>query len=236
MLLGMLVAYYCISCKNKPMEYFGVVNYLTYVIGTVLIVLLPGPNSLYVLSLSAQQGRRLGWAAAMGIFVGDSVLMILTAAGAVTLLTAYPALFMLLKLAGALYLTYLGGHLIYGAWSSWKQKGSSSEVKILKPVSAKRAFNKALLVSLLNPKAILFFLSFFVQFVNPNYPVTAIPFIILAVTLQFFSLLYLGMLIYAGDKLANTFRKRYKVSALSNGGVGLGFVAFAVKLALASSA
>ncbi len=104
------------------MEYFGVINYLTYVVGTILIILLPGPNSLYVLSLAAQQGRRLGWAAAMGIFVGDSVLMLLTAAGAMTVLTAYPALFTLLKLAGALYLTYLGGLLIYGVWASWKQQ------------------------------------------------------------------------------------------------------------------
>ncbi len=217
------------------MEYFGIINYLTYVVGTILIILLPGPNSLYVLSLAAQQGRRLGWAAAMGIFVGDSVLMLLTAAGAVTVLTAYPALFTLLKLAGALYLTYLGGLLIYGAWVSWKQQDNIAQIKTLKPISARRAFNKALLVSLLNPKAILFFLSFFVQFVNPDYPVTAVPFIILAATLQFFSLLYLGTLIYAGDKLASVFRARYKISALSSGGVGLGFFAFAVKLALASA-
>ncbi len=65
--------------------------------------------------------------------------------------------------------------------------------------------------------------------------VAAVPFIILAATLQFFSLLYLGTLIYAGDKLASVFRARYKISALSNGGVGLGFFAFAVKLALASA-
>ncbi len=224
-----------ILCKNAPMEHFGVINYLTYVIGVILIVLLPGPNSLYVLSLSAQQGRRAGWAAAIGVFVGDSILMTLTAVGAVTVLTAYPALFILLKIAGAVYLTYLGTRLMYGAWLGWKQQNMSDKSTLCKPISAKKAFNKALVVSLLNPKAILFFLSFFVQFVNPEYSITAIPFIILAVTLQFFSIIYLGTLIYAGDKLATIFRKRHKVSAVSSGSVGVGFVAFAVKLALASA-
>lgn len=219
------------------MEHFGVVNYLAYVIGTILIILLPGPNSLYVLSLAAQQGQKRGWAAAMGIFVGDGILMLLTAAGAVTILITYPALFFAIKLIGALYLTYLGGRLIYGAWQGWQARnGDTSRLRTLKPVSAAHAFNKALLVSLLNPKAILFFLSFFVQFVNPEYPTAAVPFLILAITLQFFSLCYLGMLIYAGAKLANVFRQHYRISAASSGSVGLGFVGFAVKLALASAA
>lgn len=218
------------------MENFGVINYFAYVVGVIMIVLLPGPNSLYVLSLSAQQGQKRGWAAAMGIFVGDGILMLLTALGAVTLLTTYPALFFIIKLVGALYLTYLGGRLMYGAYQGWQARHHDNHnLRTLKPVSATHAFNKALLVSLLNPKAILFFLSFFVQFVNPDYPTTAIPFLILAATLQFFSLCYLGILIYAGAKLATVFRQHRRASALSSGSVGLGFIGFAVKLALASA-
>ncbi|NRA54084.1 MAG: leucine efflux protein LeuE [Gammaproteobacteria bacterium] len=218
------------------MESFGIINYLTYVLGAVLIILLPGPNSIYVLSLAAQQGTRSGWAAVAGVFVGDSLLMIATALGAISILTAYPAVFMVVKYAGAAYLIYIGITLIGGAISTWKtldDNGLDDKIS-LKKTTGTKAFNKALLVSILNPKAILFFLSFFVQFVDPNYPSPAVPFFILALTLQFFSLVYLAVLIYAGSTLAAAFKKRKKVTAISGGGVGSLFVFFAVKLAFAS--
>lgn len=218
------------------MEYFGINNYLTYVAAVILVILLPGPNSLYVLALSAQQGIRNGWAAALGVFAGDALLMLLTAAGAVTVLKTSPALFLVIKYAGAVYLVYLGFRLLLNAWRSWKNRLEGDRLHVqLQPIRARHAFSKALLVSLLNPKAILFFLSFFVQFADPHYPAPVVSFLILGLTLQFFSLSYLAVLIYAGDRLADAFRQRRRISAISSGGVGLGFMAFAVKLALASA-
>ncbi len=219
------------------MENFGVVNYLTYVLGAMLIILLPGPNSLYVLSLAAKQGKRSGWAAVAGVFIGDSLLILATAMGAITILTAYPAIFMVIKYAGAAYLIYIGVNLIGGAIKTWRQIDDESiqNVKQVPKDSSRKAFQKALLVSVLNPKAILFLLSFFLQFVDPEYPEPVLPFFILAITLQLFSLLYLAMLIYAGSKLAEAFRKRQKITAVSGGGVGAAFVLFAIKLALASA-
>ena len=219
------------------METFGVLNYVTYFIGALFVILLPGPNSLYVLALSAQQGSRVGWSAVVGVLIGDSVLILATALGAVTILTTYPAIFMFIKYAGAGYLIYIGYNLITGAIKSWRNldnKGLQETVEIKKTTGGK-AFRKALLVSLLNPKAILFFLSFFAQFVDPSYPQPVIPFLILALTIQTLSLIYLAVLIYAGTTLAESFNKRKKVSAVSGGSVGVGFVAFAVKLALASA-
>lgn len=219
------------------MEHFGVINYLTYVLGAVLIILLPGPNSLYVLSLAAKQGKRSGWAAVAGVFIGDSLLILATALGAITLLTAYPAIFMVIKYAGAAYLIYIGVNLIGGAIKTWRQVDDESINSVNKVVKASsgKAFRKALLVSILNPKAILFLLSFFLQFVDPQYPQPVIPFFILAVTLQSFSLLYLAVLIYAGSVLATAFQKRQKITAISGGGVGAAFVMFAIKLALATA-
>lgn len=219
------------------MENFGVVNYLTYVLGAMLIILLPGPNSLYVLSLAAKQGKRSGWAAVAGVFIGDSLLILATALGAITILTAYPAIFMVIKYAGAAYLIYIGINLIGGAIKTWRQIDDESiqNVKQVAKASSRKAFQKALLVSVLNPKAILFLLSFFLQFVDPEYPEPILPFFILAITLQLFSLLYLAMLIYAGSKLAEAFQKRQKITAVSGGGVGAAFVLFAIKLALASA-
>ena len=91
------------------------------------------------------------------------------------------------------------------------------------------------MVSLLNPKAILFLLSFFVQFVSPDYHDSAIPFAILGTTLQSFSVIYLTTLILAGTYLSNAFRRRRRLSAGLNTGVAALFIGFAAKLATASA-
>lgn len=190
--------------ETLNLQNLGVLNYLTYFIGTLFIVLLPGPNSLYVLALSARQGARLGWSALLGILLGDSLLMLATALGAVSILVTYPAVFMIIKYAGAAYLIYIGYNLIKDAINTWRKVDSSdlqNTITETKTTGAK-AFKKSLLVSLLNPKAILFFISFFAQFVDPSYPQPAVPFLILALTLQTLSFTYLVLLVYAGQKLA----------------------------------
>lgn len=222
------------------MEQLGVHSYLTYVLGVIMIVLLPGPNSLYVLALAAQQGVRAGWKAAMGIFVGDAILMFASAAGAVTLLKTYPLIFNIVQYVGAAYLVYLGIRLILAAIKTWPKDQAlqdALEKPLAEPKFTKQSapFAKALIISLLNPKAILFFLSFFVQFVDPQYPQPALFFLILAVTLQFFSALYLAALIYGGNYLAEAFRQRKRLSAVSTGGTGVAFLGFAAKLATASA-
>src|SRR3954471_16864073 len=86
----------------------GVTDLWTYVLGTVAIVLLPGPNSIYVLSTAARHGVRAGYRAAAGVFLGDWVLMIAAALGVASLLRAYPPVFLVVKGAGAAYLGYVG--------------------------------------------------------------------------------------------------------------------------------
>ncbi|MDC0948122.1 leucine efflux protein LeuE [Gammaproteobacteria bacterium] len=215
---------------------FGVISYLTYLVGCVLVILLPGPNSLYVLSLAAQQGIRVGWAAACGIFVGDAALMLATALGAVSVLNTYPAVFVVIKAAGAIYLAWIGLTMINGALSTWRSRHHRhhQHSRVLRQTSAHHAFKKALMISLLNPKAILFLLSFFVQFVDPAYPEPILPFLILALTLQACSAIYLATLIFAGDRLASGFRQRKRLSALSGAATGVAFILFAGKLAVAS--
>ncbi|HPE58729.1 MAG TPA: leucine efflux protein LeuE [Thiolinea sp.] len=218
------------------MEHFGVINYMTYVIGCILIILLPGPNSMYVLSLAAQRGVRAGWLAACGIFIADWILMLATAAGAATLLHTYPSLFMVVKYAGAIYLGYIGFTMLLSAWRNWRSQELEQvlEQPLTHRVSRSAPFRKALVIGLLNPKAILFLLSFFVQFVDPGYPTPAWAFLVLALTLQAFSFVYLAALIYTGAYLAAAFRKRRKLSALSSGSVGSIFMLFAAKLATAT--
>jgi len=95
-------------------------------------------------------------------------------------------------------------------------------------------FRRALVISLLNPKAILFLLSFFVQFIDPGYPHPELPFLILSLILMAFSALYLSALILAGARLAQGFARRRRLSASLSGGVGALFLWFGGKLATAN--
>ncbi|MHA7185894.1 LysE family transporter, partial [Burkholderia pseudomallei] len=105
---------------------------------------------------------------------------------------------------------------------------------VRRAVDGERPFRKALVVSLLNPKAILFFISFFIQFVDPAYAHPALSFVVLGAIAQLASFVYLSTLIFTGARLADHFRRRRKLAAGASGGVGGLFVGFSVKLALAT--
>ncbi|MFI6901216.1 leucine efflux protein LeuE [Nonomuraea sp. NPDC050394] len=213
--------------------YFGITDLWTFVAGAFFIILLPGPNSLYVLSLAAQRGVKQGYRAAAGVFVGDSVLMLLAAAGAASLLKSNPLLFTIVKYAGAGYLAWIGFQMLRGAWRAWRAPATET-AHTAEPVDRVNPFRKALVVSLLNPKAILFFVSFFIQFVDPGYAAPAFSFLILGAIVQLFSVLYLTMLIFSGTFLAGQFRSRRKLSAGLTSGVGALFLGFGAKLATTS--
>ncbi|MFF4650963.1 LysE family transporter [Streptomyces sp. NPDC001380] len=264
----------------------GVTDLATYTLGALVIVLLPGPNSLYVLSVAARRGIRTGYRAAFGVFLGDTTLIALTAAGAASLLEANPALFDVVRYGGAAYLVWIGANMLRSARALWREhradaapdtaaaapgtpgparrtlaaalaalrsyiplagraardRPAAADGPAEAPATAaggmeerrERPFRRALVVSLLNPKAILFLLSFFTQFVDPSYGRPVLSFALLGGILQTFSVLYLSALILAGTALANAFRRRRRLSAGLTGGVAVLFGGFALKL-LASS-
>ncbi|AAU49580.1 leucine efflux protein LeuE [Burkholderia pseudomallei] len=212
----------------------GITDLWTYVFGVVFIILLPGPNSMYVLSLAAQRGVKAGYRAACGVFVGDTVLMVLSAAGVASLLKANPLLFSVVKYGGAAYLLYIGVGMLRGAWRKLARPAADAGADVRRAVDGERPFRKALVVSLLNPKAILFFISFFIQFVDPAYAHPALSFVVLGAIAQLASFVYLSTLIFTGARLADHFRRRRKLAAGASGGVGGLFVGFSVKLALAT--
>ncbi|KVL26420.1 leucine efflux protein LeuE [Burkholderia sp. MSMB1835] len=215
----------------------GITDIWTYVFGVIFIILLPGPNSMYVLSLAAQRGVKAGYRAACGVFVGDTVLMVLSAAGVASLLKANPLLFSVVKYGGAAYLLYIGIGMLRGAWGKLRARGDAP-VEVPQADDGERSFDrplrKALIVSLLNPKAILFFISFFIQFVDPAFPHPALSFVVLGAIAQCASFLYLSTLIFAGARLAEHFRRRRKLAAGAASSVGGLFIGFSVKLALAT--
>ena len=217
----------------------GITDLPTYLVGLIMIILLPGPNSLYVLSVAARRGVRNGYAAAAGVWVGDAVLMTLSAAGVASLLQANELAFSVVKWAGATYLGWLAIAMLRGAWSTWRSRravvAAAAEASAEGSVpSTERPFRRALVISLLNPKAILFFVAFFVQFVDPAYAHPVLPFLVLGALAQLASVAYLTVLIFSGARLADAFRRRRALSAGATSVVGAVFLGFAVKLSLAS--
>ena len=218
------------------MSWYGVTDLWTYVFGAFIIILLPGPNSLYVLSVATARGVRAGYRGACGVFVGDSVLLLLTGAGAAGVLRASLALFVALKVCGVAYLGWIGLNLLRGAWRNWHnvEMPQAAVKDVMAATNLQRPFRQAMLISLLNPKAILFLLSFFVQFIDPAYATPAVPFLILSGILMTFSALYLSALIFMGARLAQAFRTRKRLSAILSSAVGGLFLWFGSKLAMAS--
>jgi leucine efflux protein len=210
----------------------GITNIAAYVIGTVLIILLPGPNSMYVLSTAARRGVRSGYAAAGGVFVGDAVIMLLSASGVAALLKAQPLLFDVVKYAGAGYLLYIGIGLIRGAWR--KRAADAAPAEAAPEPAERNPFRRALGISLLNPKAILFFVSFFIQFVDPAYRYPAVSFLLLGTIAEIISFVYLTTLIFGGSYLAAQFAQRRRLARGLTTGVATIFFGFAVRLATAS--
>ncbi|MFG3306478.1 leucine efflux protein LeuE [Streptomyces wuyuanensis] len=217
----------------------GVTDLPTYLAGLVLIILLPGPNSLYVLSVAARRGVRTGYKAAAGVWCGDTVLMVLSAAGVASLLQANAVLFSVVKFAGAGYLTWLAVGMLRAAWSMWRSRRDLTEPRGGQPADGagpgERPFRRALVISLINPKAILFFIAFFVQFVDPAYAYPAVSFTVLGGLAQLASFLYLTLLIFTGTHLADAFRRRRRLSAGATSAAGALFLGFAVKLSLSSA-
>lgn len=217
--------------------FYGITDVWTFVIGTIVIVLLPGPNSLYVMTVASREGIAAGYRGACGIFLGDTLLMIAAATGVASLLQATPALFMLIKYSGAAYLAWLGVKLLQAGLARWRQPVDSVDGTgdpLSQRLDASRPFRIALLISLTNPKAILFFVSFFIQFVSPSYPYPVLSFALLGLIVQICSALYLTLLIFGGVHLARQVSRRRWLAAGGTGAVGALFIGFGAKLASAS--
>ncbi|MDO4937267.1 MAG: leucine efflux protein LeuE [Sutterellaceae bacterium] len=222
----------------------GVHDLWVYVVGAFVIIVIPGPNSLYVLRTAIVRGRKPAFAASLAILVGDYLLMFCSYIGVAAALAANPALFDLIRYAGGAYLGYLGLKVLWNTFcvktDGTKEGSHITADEKLKAAADKsemmKAFRTALALSLTNPKAILFFVAFFVQFIDPNYQPAWVPYSILAVILQTFSITWLLFLITVGADLLRMVARFPLMGKLGNTAIGSVFLLFAAKVALDSDA
>jgi threonine/homoserine/homoserine lactone efflux protein len=140
---------------------FGIHDYALFVATGVLLNLMPGQDTLYIVSRSITQGQRIGIAAAFGISAGTIVHSLAAALGLSAVLASSASAFMVLKIAGAAYLVYLGVGMLTSV-------GTTAQTTDIPPASAWTAFRQGLLTNVLNPKVALFFLALMPQFISPT--------------------------------------------------------------------
>jgi threonine/homoserine/homoserine lactone efflux protein len=197
---------------------------LAWTIMSIGLVLLPGPDTMLVAGHAARRGLKAGMAAIGGIQLGGLFYMALCGFGFLSVLNAVPGLFMAVKVAGAIYLAWLGFQTVRGAiWPI-----SAAEPKLRLGTSP---FTQGFISTVLNPKVAIFFLAALPQFVGTGRqaPFQGMLLIAIVYALGFLWCTALAMLAtHAGRKIGRSSAMRW-----FEGAMGVGFFGLAGRLALA---
>ena len=202
--------------------FFGIADYPAFVIAILIFLLIPGPGNLALVTSTGKGGIRGGLAAGVGIILGDQVLLWLAVAGVATVLTAYPPAFVAVQWLGAAYLAWLG-------WRMLSAKPGAPPVLNIKPGHYLR---QAMGITLLNPKAIVFYMAFFPLFVDPAHHLGLITFAVMALTIAALGFSYCLVLVTLTHTLAERLRANPLVTLALEKLAGVFLIGFGVKLAL----
>ncbi len=201
---------------------FGIADYGAFVVAIIVFLLIPGPGNLALITSTGKGGVKGGLAATLGVILGDQVLMWLAVAGVAALLVAYPAAFHAVQWLGAAYLAWLGGKMLFA-------KPGGAPVLHIKPHHFLR---QALMITLLNPKAIVFYMAFFPLFVDPAQHQGLTTFAFMATTIALLTFAYGLTVVLLTHFLAARLRANPLVSSALGKFAGLFLIGFGIKLAV----
>lgn len=198
----------------------GIGDYGAFCAAILLFLALPGPGTFALLTSTGKGGFRAGAAATLGLIVGDQVLLWAAVAGVAALLAAYPAVFKAVQYAGAAYLAWIGLKLIFA------KPGSASPIRIEPRDYARQAF----FITLLNPKAIVFYMAFFPLFIDPARHQGAVTFAAMAVTIALITAVYCLTLCAFAQAVTEKVRAHRRLGAWLEKGAGVFLVGFGIRL------
>ncbi|WP_353139566.1 LysE family transporter [Limnohabitans sp.] len=201
---------------------FGIADYGAFVVAIIVFLAIPGPGNLALLTATGKGGIRAGMAATLGVIVGDQVLLWLAVAGLSAVLINYPSLYSSLKWVGAAYLMGLG-------YSLFNAKPGDAPVLEMK---SEQYIRQGLLITVLNPKAIVFYMAFFPLFVDPKIHQGLITFAVMAATIAALTLAYGLVVVLLAHHLAERVRANPLATTMLNKVAGALLMGFAIKLAL----
>ena len=202
---------------------FGVADYGAFVAAIIIFLAIPGPGNLALITSTGKGGIRGGLAATLGIIAGDQVLMWAAVAGVAALLAAYPAAFHLVQWLGAAYLAWIGLRMLLA-------KPGAKPILDIRP---HHYFRQAALITLLNPKAIVFYMAFFPLFVDPGRHQGLLTFGVMAATIATLTFLYGLAAVLLTHFLAERMRANPRIGQALEKVAGVCLLGFGVKLAVA---
>jgi leucine efflux protein len=201
---------------------FGIADYGAFVAAIIIFLAIPGPGNLAIITSTGKGGIRGGLAAAFGLIAGDQMLMWAAVAGVAALLGAYPAAFKAVQWLGAAYLAWLGFKMLTA-------KPGAAPILNIRP---RQYFRQALMITLLNPKAIVFYMAFFPLFVDPARHQGFTTFAVMALTIAVLTVVYCLIATLLTHFLAERLRANPRISATLEKLAGVFLIAFGVKLAV----
>lgn len=203
---------------------FGIADYGAFVAAIVLFLLIPGPGNLALITSTSKGGIRGGLAATLGVMAGDQVLLWAAVAGVAALLAAYPTAFHAVQWLGAAYLAWLGMKMLLA-------KPGAAPVLNMRPT---QFFRQTLMITVLNPKAIVFYMAFFPLFVDPVRHQGIVTFAVMAGTIALLTFLYGLTSTLLTHFFAERLRASPKLSSALEKLAGIFLVGFGIKLALSN--
>ena len=200
---------------------FGISDYGAFAAAVTVFLLIPGPGNLALITSTGKGGWRAGLACCLGVMAADQVLMWLAVAGVAAVLAAYPAAFHAVQWVGAAYLAWLGYQLLTA------RPGDAPAIEI----QPRQYFRQGALITLMNPKAIVFYMAFFPMFVDPARHQGAITFGVMAATVAAITFIYSVIVVTLTTVLAERLRANPAVVKWLEKTAGVFLIGFGLKLA-----
>jgi threonine/homoserine/homoserine lactone efflux protein len=200
----------------------GIGEYWAFVGAIILFLLIPGPGNLALVSSTTKGGIRAGVACTLGVMLADQALMWAAVAGLAAMLLAMPTLFAAVQWLGAAYLCWLG----LGMLRSKPGEGRVPQFR------TRHHFVQGVLVTLLNPKAIVFYMAFFPLFLKDREHASLATFATMAATVAMLTLAYGVIAASITQAMAGRLRANPRIGRVIEKLAGLALVGFGIRLAL----
>lgn len=201
-------------------------SYLLFIGASIILCIVPGPDMIYLLSRTIAQGKKAGFAAALGINLGGYVHLLAAVLGISAIIATSTIAFTVLKYCGAAYLIYIG---IKAITSNSSPTIYESDNKI--QLSIKAIFWQGFISDVLNPKVAIFFISLLPQFIQADNSSTFEQLIILGITVNIIALLINLVLVWISHSVSNNLRQSSRFSNILNNIMGMVFISLGLKLA-----
>ncbi|MEM5316275.1 LysE family translocator [Paraburkholderia sp. JHI869] len=213
----------------------GITHFGFFLVAVFLLNVTPGPDTAYIVGRSVAQGRGAGLVSALGISAGCCVHTLACAFGLTALLAASATAFTVIKVVGAIYLVYLGVRLVLTKQEAKPAEGAAQGSQAAAaPRPLRQLFISGFCTNVLNPKVVLFFVSFFPQFVNTGTEHKALAFLTLGGVFILMSTVWNSFVAWVAGSVTQRFSGKPGMKKWLDRTVGSAFVGLGLKLATAT--